>query len=199
MKRIMKYTFLFFLLVNSQFAFGQISTFTRADTLRGMLTPVRTCYDVTYYHLDIRIDPKSRTIAGSNKIQFKVVSDFDRMQIDLFENMKIEKITFAGKTLSFEREFGAVFINFPKKLKKGAVDEITVFYSGKPQAAARPPWDGGFVWREDKEGNPWVAVTCQGTGASLWWPTKEHQSDEQDSMMISITVPDDLMNISNGL
>ncbi len=174
------------------------SRFSRADTLRGMLTPLRTSYDVTYYHLDVKVDPAAKTVAGSNLIQFRVVNDFERMQIDLAENMNLEKIVFQDDTLDFEREFGAVYIDFPKKLKKDTVHEIMVFYSGKPQVAARPPWDGGLVWSEDKKGNPWVAVTVQGDGAYLWWPNKEHQSDEPDSMLISVTVPDTLMNVSNG-
>ncbi|MBI2619972.1 MAG: M1 family peptidase, partial [Ignavibacteriales bacterium] len=174
-------------------------TFTRADSLRGMLTPLRTCYDLTYYHLDVRIDPSTKTVAGSNTVVFNVVTDFDRMQLDLFENMKIERIVLDdGRTVPFTREFGAVFLELPEKLKKDALRSVTLYYSGSPIVAKRPPWDGGFIWTEDKEGNPWVAVACQGTGASLWWPTKDHQADEPDSMLISITVPPGLQNISNG-
>lgn len=173
-------------------------TFTKADTLRGMLTPLRTCYDVTYYNLDIKVDPETKTVSGNNTIQFKVVTDFDKMQIDLVKNMKIAKIMFGEKLLRFEREHDAVFVQFPKKLKTGSIEAIQVFYSGEPQSAKRPPWDGGFVWSKDEHGNPWVAVTVQGDGAYLWWPNKEHQSDEPDSMLISVTVPQGLMNISNG-
>jgi len=173
--------------------------FTRKDSLRGGLTPLRTAYDIVYYHLDVRIDPAERYLSGSNKIRFRVVEDLLRIQIDLFENMKIERIALDDKTaLAFKREFDAVFVDFPRKLTKHQVREITVYYSGSPIVARRPPWEGGFVWSKDKEGNPWVAVTCQGTGASLWWPTKEHQSDEPDSMLLSVTVPPGLMNISNG-
>jgi len=173
--------------------------FTRKDSLRGGLTPLRTSYDVTYYHLDVRIDPAERSLSGSNKIRFRVVDDLTRMQIDLFENMKINRIVLDDNTqLSYSREFDAVFVDFPRKLVKSSTREITVHYSGKPIVARRPPWEGGFVWSKDKEGNPWVAVTCQGTGASLWWPTKDHQSDEPDSMLLSVTVPPKLMNVSNG-
>lgn len=173
-------------------------TFTRADTLRGKLTPLRTCYDVTYYHLDIKVDPGQKTISGSNTIQFRANRDFDRMQIDLAENMQLEEITYSDKALPFEREFGAVYVTLPKQLKKDEVHEITVAYSGTPTVAQRPPWEGGLVWEEDENGNPWVAVTVQGDGAYLWWPNKEHQSDEPDSMLLSVAVPDTLMNISNG-
>ncbi len=174
-------------------------TFTRADTLRGMLTPLRTCYDVLYYHLDVRIDPARQSLSGSTLIRFAVVSDFTTLQVDLFPNMQIQQILFEGKTkLSFAREFGAVFVRFPQTMKKGEIHEISVEYAGKPTVAKNPPWGGGFTWTQDSTGNPWVVVTCQGTGASLWWPNKDHQSDEPDSMMISVTVPPGLEDVSNG-
>ena len=172
--------------------------FTRADTLRGMLTPLRTCYDVTYYHPDIRINPADSTIKGSNTIRFKAVTAFQKMQVDLFPNMNVDKILFEnGKKCSYTREFGAVFITLPEKLESG-VHQIVFYYSGKPQVAKNPPWDGGFTWTHDQEGNPWVCVTCEETGASLWWPNKDHLSDESDSTLLSITVPPDLEDISNG-
>ena len=121
------------------------------------------------------------------------------VQVDLFENMEINKIKLDGKhKLKFEREFNAVFIEMSGILPKGSFHQIKIEYEGNPVAAKRPPWDGGFIWSKDSVGNPWVAVTVQGTGASLWWPNKDHQSDEPDSMMISISVPHGLENISNG-
>ena len=180
-------------------AAAQPSRFTRADTLHGLLTPERACYDVTYYHLDIRIDPATKSIQGSNTIRFRTVEAFDRMQVDLFENLRVDMILFDdGSSVPFEREFNAVFLKLPAKVKKGENRAITVFYSGNPVVATRPPWDGGFIWEEDEKGNPWVAVTCQGEGASIWWPNKDHQSDEPDSMMISVTVPPGLEDVSNG-
>ncbi len=174
-------------------------TFTRADTLRGMLTPLRTCYDVLYYHLDVRIDPEQQSLSGSTTIRFTVVSDFTTLQVDLFPNMEVQQILLDGKTkLAFSRECGAIFVRFPETMKKGAIHAISVEYGGKPTVARNPPWDGGFTWARDSTGNPWVVVTCQGTGASLWWPNKDHQSDEPDSMMISVTVPPGLEDISNG-
>jgi aminopeptidase N len=173
--------------------------FTRADSLRGYLSPLRSCYDVTYYNLDISVDTSTKSIKGSNTIRFKVVNTFDKMQVDLFANMNIDKIEFEdGTPLKYSREAGAVFISFPNKLEQKSIHQIVFYYSGKPQIAERPPWDGGFIWTKDKKGNPWVEVTCQGTGASLWWPNKDHQSDEPDSMLINITVPKGLEDISNG-
>ncbi len=172
--------------------------FTRADSLRGTLSPLRSCYDVTFYHLDIKIDTATHMIQGSNTICFNVVTPFRKMQVDLFQNMHVDKIVFEdGQKCEYSREFGAVFITLPKELESGN-HKIIFYYSGIPQVAKNPPWDGGFTWTHDKEGVPWVVVTCQGTGASLWWPNKDHQSDEPDSMLMSITIPKGLEDISNG-
>jgi len=186
------------LLLSTLSLHAQPTTFTRADTLRGMLTPLRTCYDVKYYELSVKVDTATRSIEGSNTMRFAVVDDFDVMQVDLFENMKIGRIMFEGSELKYERELGAVYIHFPKKLKRKSNHEITMEFSGVPQEAKRPPWEGGFTWAHDKDSNPWIAVTCQGTGASLWWPNKDHQSNEPDSMTISVMVPSNLIDVSNG-
>jgi aminopeptidase N len=199
----MKRVLLFFLLLFSsallKAQLAEPSSFTRKDTLRGMLKPPRTCYDVRYYHLDVKIDPENRSIDGSNDIVFEVLEDTRMIQIDLFENMDINRIGLDGKKrIKFDREFNAVFLEFPEQLEKGTFHNLSIEYSGKPEVAKNPPWEGGLVWEKDVDGNPWVAVTVQGTGASLWWPNKDHQSDEPDSMLISISVPEELENISNG-
>ena len=174
-------------------------SFSRADTLRGMWSPERSWYDITYYDLDVRIDPAQQWIGGSNTIRFRVVEPHKRLQIDLFDNMNIEAITLDGsQSLAYSREAHAVFVEIPRAQEKNSYHELRVAYSGNPVVAKRPPWEGGFTWTQDKEGNPWVAVTCQGTGASLWWPNKDHQADEPDSMSIRITVPPGLENVSNG-
>jgi len=173
-------------------------TFTRADSLRGMLTPLRTCYDINYYHLDVKIDIGQQRIAGSNTFNFTAVSDFSRLQFDLFSNLQIDKIIFKGKELSYKREFNAVFVTFPGTIKKGTKDSFEVWYSGKPVIAVNPPWDGGFIFSKDQAGKPWVSVACEGLGASSWWPNKDHLSDEVDSMLISISVPKELKEVSNG-
>jgi aminopeptidase N len=171
---------------------------TRADTLRGMQSPERTCYDVTYYHLDVRIDPSDSSVRGYNDITFRVDRSFKKMQLDLFRNMLIEKVTIDGASLPWTREYDAFFLESPSLLQKGETHTVRVYYSGRPQVARRPPWGGGFSWERDRKGNPWVVVTCQGTGASLWWPNKDQQADEPDSMLISITVPPGLEDVSNG-
>jgi aminopeptidase N len=163
-----------------------------------MLTPLRTCYDINYYHLDVKIDLEEKTVSGSNEFKFTATQDFTKLQFDLFENLKIDKIIYHGNELNYTREFGAVFVTFPKTIKKGSKDSFTVWYHGNPIVAKNAPWDGGFIFKKDKSGNPFVSVACQGLGASVWWPTKDHQSDEVDSMLISITAPKDLDAIANG-
>ncbi|TGE15923.1 M1 family metallopeptidase [Hymenobacter elongatus] len=172
--------------------------FTRADSLRGTLTPLRTCYDINYYHLDVKLDIAKRFISGSNLFRFTATQDFSRLQFDLFANLTVEKVVYKGQSLPFTREANAVFVTFAQPIRKGSRDEFTVFYSGKPRVAERAPWDGGLVFATDANGKPWVATACQGLGASVWWPTKDHQADEVDSMLISVTVPKGLKDVSNG-
>lgn len=173
-------------------------TFSRADSLRGQLTALRSCYDVNYYHLDVKVDLEDRSLRGSNEFRFTAIEDFSRLQLDLFANLKVERIMYQGKELPFKREFNAVFVDFPEKIREGRKDSFTVYYSGKPTVANKAPWDGGMVFAKDPGGKPWVSTAVQGMGASAWWPTKDHLSDEPDSMLISVQVPRGLKNISNG-
>ena len=172
--------------------------FTRADSLRGGQTPLRTCYDLNYYHLDVRLDPARRFISGSNLFRFTATRDFTRLQFDLFANLQVDKVQYKGRDVPFAREANAVFVTFPKAIAQGSRDEFTVYYSGNPIVAKKAPWDGGVVFTQDAAGQPWVATACQGTGASIWWPTKDQQADEVDSMLISVSVPTGLKDVSNG-
>ncbi|WP_246230532.1 gluzincin family metallopeptidase [Mucilaginibacter humi] len=171
--------------------------FTHADTLRGMLTPLRTCYDINYYHLDVKFDIDKKFISGSNLFKFTATQDFTKLQFDLYANLKVEKVVYKGKEVPYTRDEAAVFITFPTTITKGSKDEFTVYYSGNPTIAKRAPWDGGVVYTTDSLGKPWVATAC-GAGASIWWPTKDHQADEVDSVLISISAPTGLKDVSNG-
>lgn len=183
---------------HAQLLVGAKELFSRADSLRGQLTPLRTCYDINYYHLEVRVDPDERYISGSNLFRFTATMDFDRLQFDLFDNLRIDKVVYQGQELPFTREYHAVFIDFPVTIAKDSQQEFTVYYSGHPVQAQRAPWDGGFDFKKDSNGKHWIATACQGLGASVWWPNKDHQSDEVDSMMVSISVPNGLINVSNG-
>jgi aminopeptidase N len=172
--------------------------FSRADSLRGTLSPVRTCYDVYYYHLNVRLDIDQRALRGSNRIYFTATRAFRTLQVDLFANLRIERITYKGRNLPFRREYNAVFVTFPATIRAGSRGDFTVHYAGNPRVAQRAPWDGGLVFEQDSLGKPWVATACQGIGASVWWPCKDHQADEVDSMQISVSVPPGLKDVSNG-
>ena len=171
---------------------------TRQDTLRGSITNERSWWDLTYYHLDIKVEPEKKYISGSNTVGYKVLESKKLMQIDLQQPMIITSVTSKGKKLKFFREGNAYFIKMNKKQKVGEVNYIKINYEGNPKVAIRAPWDGGLSWEKDQNGNHFIATSCQGLGASVWWPNKDHMYDEVDSMLISVNVPKNLKNISNG-
>ncbi|SEA53653.1 Peptidase family M1 [Flavobacterium gillisiae] len=172
--------------------------FTKQDSLRGSITKERAWWDVKYYHLDIKVNPKDSTITGSNTIKYQVVQEYNRMQIDLQNPLGIYKVIQDGVELKYSREGNAFFIELVAFQKPGTIKELTVFYGGKPKVAVNPPWDGGITWKKDSNGKPFIASSCQGLGASVWWPNKDHMYDEVESMLISVNVPGNLTNVSNG-
>lgn len=177
---------------------GSYPEFTRKDSLHGGLSPMRTCYDVTFYHLTIKPEPKTKTISGSVEMTFEVKTPTAEIQLDLANKLEIAGIYDGENKLQFEREFDAIRVQFPSHLQTGVSKTIIIVYGGKPQSARKPPWDGGLVWKKDKNKNPWIGVACEDEGASIWWPLKDHMTDEPDSVRISIEVPKGLKGISNG-
>ena len=182
----------------AQGIFGEKNNFTRQDTLRGTITDERSWWDLNYYHLDIKVDPEKRTIKGSNTVGYTVLNSNKLMQIDLQEPLNITSVKQNNKSLNFTREGNAYFIELKKKQKVGKVNYITIEYEGKPKVAIRAPWDGGLSWEKDENGIDFIATSCQGLGASVWWPNKDHMYDEVDSMLMSVNVPKHLVNVSNG-
>lgn len=173
--------------------------FTRQDTLRGSITPERAWWDLTYYHLDIKVNPEQKFISGKNTITYKVLKPHMVMQIDLQTPMKLLKATQNGKELTIKHEGNAHFITLKDTQEINAINTIDVFYEGHPREAVNAPWDGGISWDKDTNGNHFIASSCQGLGASVWWPCKDHMYDEVEGMKISVNVPDNLMNASNGV
>lgn len=172
--------------------------FTRQDSLRGSITKERSWWDVKQYLLNIKVNPADSTITGSNAIQYQVIQGYNRMQIDLQNPMEIYKIIQDGVLLKYSREGNIFFVELVAPQRIGTIKELTVFYGGKPRVAVNPPWDGGISWKKDPNGKPFIASSCQGLGASAWWPNKDHMYDEAESMQISINVPKKLMDVSNG-
>ena len=165
--------------------------------LLGELTAPRTCYDVTFYELNIDIDLDDRMIAGYVDFYAWAVNEFTELQFDLAKNMVLDEVNYKGRSLTYTREEDAVFVTFPA-MQAGRKFQFRVTYHGEPAQAKKPPWDGGFVWEKDKAGRDFVGVACEGDGASLWWPCKDHPTEEPDSMAINITVPSDIMCVANG-
>jgi len=172
--------------------------FTRQDTLRGSITPERAWWDITYYHLDIAVNPADSTINGSNTVTYRVVKPAGLMQIDLQEPLILTKAVQNNIDLNFTRERNVYWIKLAEEQEPGKVYSVILTYGGKPKVSIKPPWSGGITWKKDKNGLPFVASSCQGDGASLWWPCKDHMYDEPDSMLISVNVPGNLMDVSNG-
>lgn len=193
-----KYILLFLAVIASHSILAQ-EQFTRKDSLQGGLRKERTSFDVLRYDLTIKVDVDNKFISGSNTIEFEVVQPTQKIQIDLFKNMQVDSIVYQKTKLSFQREYNAVFIQFPTELRTGSKESIQFYYSGKPIIAKNAPWDGGFVFKKDAAGKPWIGVAVQGTGASLWYPVKDSQSDEPNyGASIKVAVPNGLMNVSNG-
>lgn len=173
--------------------------FTRADTLRGSITPERAWWNVLHYDLDVKVDPETQSISGKNTIEYEVLEAYQRMQIDLQKPMKIDKVVQDGQIIEFTSEGDAHFLELKKTQNPETKNKIEIHFSGKPIIAKRPPWDGGLTWTKDSQGNPWIANSNQGIGASVWWPLKDHPTEEPDNgMRIAVTTPPNLMDISNG-
>lgn len=177
---------------------AQTKTHSRADTLRGSIGPGRVWWDVSWYGIEVKPDFAEKTLEGNTTIRFRTIAKGRRMQLDLQEPMEIKSVQFRGDQLEVQRDGNAWFIDFPEMFEPGKTHEIQVAFQGKPKIAVQPPWDGGWIFTRDKKGRPWMSVACQGLGASVWMPCKDHQGDEPDSMQLSITVPDTLTAVANG-
>ena len=195
-----KYISTLILLIAITFSYAQRSqTYTRQDSLRGSITKERAWWDLLKYNLTIAVYPENQSIEGSNIIKYKVLEPNTVMQIDLQPPMVIGSVVQEGKPLEVTHEGNAHFIKLVKEQIPGDINEIKIEYSGKPPEAKNAPWDGGFSWKKDANQKHFIATSCQGIGASLWWPCKDHMYDEPDNgMIISVNVPGDLIAVSNG-
>ena len=175
------------------------TTYSHADSLRGSLvSPERTWWDVTFYDLHVKVSPADSSIRGWNGISYTVLARPRELQVDLQAPLMVDSMIQDGHRMQVRRDGNAWFATPLGSQKVGEHRALTVYYHGRPQAARRPPWDGGFTWARDSLGNRWIVTTDQGVGASIWWPDKDVQADEPDSQRIAITVPDSLVDVSNG-
>ena len=171
---------------------------TPNNFLIGNLNDNRSSYRVSFYDINIDFDIDKKKLKGFVTIKAESMRNLNRLQIDLAENLNINKITYENQKLSFSREFDAVLVDFNSTIKEGSMFEFTVYYDGTPQSADNPPWAGGFTWSKDKNGRDWVAVSCEGEGARIWWPNKDHITAEGDSVRMKYTVPSNMVAVGNG-
>ncbi|MBX3101430.1 MAG: M1 family metallopeptidase [Bacteroidetes bacterium] len=173
--------------------------FSRTDSLRGSLNPWRSCFDVLHYDLNLRIDMDARRIRGHNRITLRWLQAADSLQLDAFPELQVDSVTCRGRALPLHRLDYSLRVAASPQWQAGDTLSLTVWYQGKPREAPNPPWDGGFVWKKDREGRPWLTMACEGLGASMWWPCKDHLSDEPDQgMRIAVQLPASLELVTNG-
>ena len=177
---------------------AQTQTPTRAAHLRGALRPERVAFDVVHYAIDMELLPRDSAVAGTVRVAYRGVVPSDTIQLDLDARLRVGRVEQAGQRLGYRREGDAVFVALARPTAPGALDTVVIGYAGQPVRALNPPWDGGLVWSRDSLGRPWVSVSCEGIGASTWWPNKDHLGDEPDSVRFAMTVPDPLRVVGNG-
>jgi len=177
---------------------GSYPKFTEKDSLIGTLDDDRAGYDVTFYDLNLILDPNNRKLGGTVNMHFKALAELTKIRFDLYENLAISSLKMSEKEIPFVRNDRAVIASLPDPLVIGRDYIIVVEYGGKPTSATNPPWSGGMVWEKDENGNPWIGVTCETEGGSIWFPCKDHLSDEPDSVRLQMTVPSGLQVVSNG-
>src|SRR4051812_14377325 len=172
--------------------------FPHADSIRGSITPERAWWDVAFYDLHVRVSPADSSISGHTGITYRVLQPAREMQIDLQMPMQADSMVQDGRRLTWRRDGNAVYVTLPSPQTVGSKRTVPVWSSAKPRSARNPPWDGGFAWKRDSIGGPFIATAVQGLGASAWWPNKDTQADEPDSQRVAITVPDSMVDVSNG-
>lgn len=174
--------------------------FTHADTLRGAITTARAWWDLKFYELNVKVIPDAQTIEGTVLIKYQVLRPYQVMQVDLQPPLTITKVVQGDEALDFQKDGpNAYLITLKKRQEPGKEEVVVIHYGGTPIVAKNPPWEGGVQWSRDAVGNHFIATSCQGLGASAWWPCKDHMYDEPDlGMDINITVPQNLTDVSNG-
>lgn len=164
----------------------------------GPLMPEQAAYNVTFYDLDLQIFPDERLISGKVLVQATVVHPTNVLVLDLDTTFNVLRAMEGDLNCDVTREGGKLYIDLGRTRQRGEILRIDVFYEGAPREAPRAPWDGGFSWAKTDSGEHWIATSCQTEGADVWWPNKDHVSDEPDSVGIHIRVPDPLVVATNG-
>jgi aminopeptidase N len=166
----------------------------------GKLIPEQACYDVKFYEIDLSICPIEKAIGGSVLITARATQNFQKMVLDLDQNFNLDLIEWLNSDgiLSYSHEQGKIKISSHKEIMTDQLFTLKITYNGLPRTSKRPPWDDGFIWQKTKNGFDWVTLTCQGGGADIWLPCKDHPSDEPDSVSLKLTTPDNLICVASG-
>lgn len=172
-------------------------SFSGWDSLAGGIGPLRACYDAKFYDVEVAVEPYSHFLIGSSRMEFEAVTEFDRMQVDLNRQLKVESVRLDGEELDYVRKKDIIYLKTPT-IQPKARHSLQIYYEGKLSGTKEAPWKGGIVWEKDPQGLPWVGAVCEEKGSCLWWPNKAHPSDEPDSLKVSLLVPAGLQGISNG-
>jgi len=180
-------------------SFGQKTKYTHADSIKGKITKEREWWNVLHYDLNVSFNPSDSSIKGRNKITFKALTSGRTLQIDLQAPMVLDSVLQAGKKCVWKKDGDAYFVELNVAIDKSITENISTYFHGKPHVAKIPPWDGGLIWKKDKNKNPWISIACQGMAGSVWFPCKDHMYDEPDSTRFTIeNVPEGLVAVSNG-
>lgn len=177
---------------------SQIGAQVRPLDSGGPIMPEQAAYDVTFYGMNLEVFPKEQRIEGEIEVRARVDQPMKFLVLDLHPDLAVNQVTQRDKPLTFTTKGGKIWIDLGHTRQPKERINVRVAYGGTPRLAPNPPWDGGFTWRKTPSGADWIATTCQTNGADLWWPCKDHVSDEPDSMALSITVPEPLVVASNG-
>ncbi|MBL7932132.1 MAG: M1 family peptidase, partial [Bacteroidia bacterium] len=177
---------------------AQAKKYTHADTLKGTYSKQRSWWDVLHYDLHVSFNATDSSVKGYNRIDYKVLEPYGVLQLDLMEPMSIDSVIEGKSRCYWIRDGNSWFVSLHKEQMRGEINNITVFFHGKPHVAVMPPWDGGVIWSKDPKGNPWISIACQGMAAQVWFPNKDHMLDEADSCDLYVTCPKNLITVSNG-
>ena len=168
-------------------------------TSGGVLNPIQANMDIRHYTLALDVDIPARSFKGTVTVEMILGQNADTIQLDLVHTLKVGRIKVNDKMVAFSQTDDKIFITSEKGFSKGR-QKVAIDYGGVPPVPVRAPWDGGFNWSTDRNGNPWMAINCQSEGGKFYFPCKDHPSDEpNEGADLFITIPKGLVVAGPGL
>ena len=179
--------------------FTSIRIYSQNTASGGKLRPEQAIMDIRHYTIALNIDIAQKSIDGYTIIDLILSQPSAVLVFNLMNELTVKEIAVNGKKSDFKQADNLITISPTATLTAGKVS-VKIAYAGKPHIATRPPWEDGFTWTTDSTGHPWVAITAAGTGGKLYFPCKDHPSDEpNEGVDLNITVPKDLVVAGPGL